>query len=60
MLKVSRFVYWITAWLFVAGVLLRVFLAGMVVVAARMGWENNGNLSRRFQPYRQRPTNEPV
>jgi len=38
MSKVSRYIYWGAAWLFIAGVLVQVFLAGMVVVASRMGW----------------------
>lgn len=44
MVKVSRFVYLGLAWLFVAGVLVQVFLAGMVVVAARMGWGSHVGL----------------
>lgn len=39
MVRVSRFVYLGAAWLFVAGVAAQVFLAGMVVVAGRMGWD---------------------
>lgn len=44
MVKGSRFVYLVAAWLFVAGVLAQVFLAGMVVVAVRMGWDNHAGL----------------
>jgi hypothetical protein len=39
MVKGSRFVYAAAAWLFVVGVAVQVFLAGMVVVAARLGWD---------------------
>jgi hypothetical protein len=38
MQKVSRYIYLFAAWLFVIGVSVQVFLAGMVVVATRMGW----------------------
>jgi hypothetical protein len=41
MIKGSRLIYLFAAWLFVIGVLVQVFLAGMVVVAARMGWSNH-------------------
>lgn len=44
MARGSRFVYLVAAWLFLAGVLAQVFLAGMVVVAARMGWDNHAGL----------------
>ena len=40
-MKASRIAYLIFAWLFVAGVLLQVFFAGMVVVARQMNWENH-------------------
>ena len=40
-MKVSRILYTIFAWLFVVGVLVQVFFAGMVVVAGRMGWDNH-------------------
>lgn len=43
MYKISRAVYLIASWLFLLGVLTQVFLAGMVVVAARMGWNNHRN-----------------
>jgi hypothetical protein len=39
MAKIARFVYLAFAWLFVAGVLTQVFLAGMVVVALRLSWD---------------------
>ena len=42
--KVSRTLYLVAAWLFVAGVLVQVFLAGMVVVAGQMGWNNHKDL----------------
>jgi hypothetical protein len=44
MAKGSRYVYLVVSWLFVAGVVTQVFLAGMVVVAARMGWDNHRGL----------------
>lgn len=40
-MKASRIAYAFFAWLFVAGVLLQVFFAGMTVVAGRMGWDNH-------------------
>lgn len=40
-MKTSRIAYAIFAWLFVAGVLVQVFFAGMTVVAGRMGWDNH-------------------
>jgi hypothetical protein len=40
----SRLVYLLAAWLFVAGVLTQVFLAGMVVVAGQMGWNAHAGL----------------
>jgi hypothetical protein len=39
MVKISRYVYFVFSWLFVVGVVLQVFLAGMTVVALRMGWD---------------------
>lgn len=42
--KVSSFVYIFAAWLFVVGVIVQVFLAGMVVVAMQMGWVNHISL----------------
>jgi hypothetical protein len=39
MKRISRYVYVSAAWLFVVGVAVQVFLAGMVVVAAKMGWD---------------------
>ena len=44
MRKGFRSLYFVAAWLFVGGVLAQVFLAGMVVVAARMGWDNHAGL----------------
>jgi len=43
-MNLSRKVYVVAAWLFLAGVVTQVFLAGMVVVAAQWGWENHVNL----------------
>lgn len=40
-MKASRIAYMIFAWLFVFGVLVQVFFAGMVVVARQMNWENH-------------------
>lgn len=42
--KFARFTYLVASWLFLAGVALQVFLAGMVVVALRMGWNNHISL----------------
>jgi hypothetical protein len=39
MLKISRYVYLAFAWLFVAGVVTQVFLAGMAIIALRLSWE---------------------
>jgi hypothetical protein len=39
--KISRTIYWLACWLFVTGVVTQVFLAGMAVVAQRMGWDNH-------------------
>lgn len=44
MLKISRYIYMIAAGMFVTGVLLQVFLAGMVVVAYQMSWVNHISL----------------
>lgn len=44
MIKGTRIVYLIASWLFLVGVLAQVFLAGMVVVAAQMGWNNHISL----------------
>jgi hypothetical protein len=41
MAKVARYLYAGLAWLFLVGVALQVFLAGMVVVAGQMGWANH-------------------
>jgi mercuric ion transport protein len=38
---VSRKIYLVAAWLFVAGVTVQVFLAGMVVVASQWGWDRH-------------------
>lgn len=43
-MKASRIAYAVFAWLFVVGVLVQVFLAGMVVVASQMGWDNHMGL----------------
>ena len=37
----SRTIYRLAAWLFVAGVAAQVFLAGMVVVASQWGWDRH-------------------
>jgi hypothetical protein len=42
--KVSRTIYWIASCLFLTGVITQVFLAGMAVVARRMGWDNHISL----------------
>lgn len=39
MVKISRYVYLLAAWLFVVGVMAQVFLAGMVVVAVALPWD---------------------
>jgi hypothetical protein len=44
MKKISRYIYLIAAWLFVVGVTVQVFLAGMVVVAVQMGWNEHRGL----------------
>lgn len=41
MIRIGQNVYLAAAWLFVAGVIVQVFLAGMVVVAGKMGWESH-------------------
>lgn len=41
MFRVARTIYTSAAWLFVVGVLLQVFLAGMVVVARQLSWTNH-------------------
>ena len=40
-MKASRIVYMIFSWLFMVGVLVQVFFAGMTVVAGQMGWDNH-------------------
>ena len=42
--KIARYIYLAAAWLFLVGVAAQVFLAGMVDVAARMGWGDHINL----------------
>ena len=42
--RISRTVYLLASSLFLVGVALQVFLAGMVVVALRMGWSNHRDL----------------
>lgn len=44
MLKVSRIIYLVACSLFLIGVALQVFLAGMVVVAREMGWSDHRDL----------------
>lgn len=41
MVKVGRWIYFVMSWLFVAGVVVQVFLAGMAVVALRGTWNNH-------------------
>lgn len=40
-MKIAKQVYRISNWLFLIGVVLQVFLAGMVVVAGQMGWASH-------------------
>ncbi len=44
MVKVTRYIYLVFAVLFVVGVLVQVYLAGLVVVAAKPGWANHAGL----------------
>lgn len=44
MTRISRAGFLLAATLFTMGVVLQVFLAGMVVVAGRMGWSNHAGL----------------
>lgn len=44
MAKVSRIIYLAASSLFLLGVALQVFLAGMVVVALQIGWSNHRDL----------------
>ena len=44
MTKISRYVYLAASSLFMIGVTLQVFLAGMVVVALQGGWANHRDL----------------
>jgi hypothetical protein len=43
-MKISRIIYTIVSWLFVAGVLAQVFFVGMTVVARQWSWENHISL----------------
>jgi len=43
-MKVSRVLYSVFAWLFVAGVTTQVFFAGMAVVAHQWSWDNHAGL----------------
>ena len=44
MIKISRYIYLAASSLFLIGVTLQVFLAGMVVVALQTGWGNHRDL----------------
>jgi hypothetical protein len=44
MVRISRFVYLVAAWLLLVGVAAQLFLAGLVVVAGRMGWDSHKGL----------------
>jgi hypothetical protein len=44
MIKVFRTIYLIGTWLFLLGVMVQVFLAGMAVIPRLTGWSNHGNL----------------
>jgi hypothetical protein len=44
MTRIARYIYAGLAWLFVIGVVLQVFLAGMVVVARQSTWNNHVSL----------------
>jgi len=46
MIEASRIVYLVTSSLFLIGVTVQVFLAGMVVVALQMGWANHRDLGQ--------------
>ena len=48
MVKGSRMVYLTAVWLFLLGVIVQLFLAGMVVVARRMGWDNHIGLGHEL------------
>lgn len=43
-MKIARSIYAIFSWLFVVGVLVQVFFAGMVVVAMKWPWNNHVTL----------------
>lgn len=40
-MRLSRTIYTVSAWLFVAGVAIQVFFAGMAAVARQWSWENH-------------------
>lgn len=44
MVRVARYIYTGAAWLFVVGVMLQVFLAGLVVVARQISWKDHVSL----------------
>jgi hypothetical protein len=44
MVRITRLLYTVGNWLFLAGVLIQVFFAGMVVVASKMTWESHISL----------------
>lgn len=44
MISISRIIYLLAVSLFLVGVALQVFLAGMVVVALQIGWSNHRDL----------------
>src|SRR5512146_622700 len=39
MVRISRYIYLVISWLFVAGVVTQVFFVGMIIVAVKMGWD---------------------
>lgn len=43
-MRISRTIYMAMAWLFVVGVAVQVFFAGMTVVARQWGWDNHISL----------------
>lgn len=43
-MKVSRILYTVAAWLFLAGVVAQVFFAGMAAVAHQWSWDNHAGL----------------
>lgn len=44
MIRTARTIYTGAAWLFITGVIVQVFLAGMVVVARQISWNNHISL----------------